>query len=221
MRKRIGQNERLYAVLGLGRFGASLARTLYSMGHEILALDNNEDRVQLLAQDVTHAVEVDITDESALRALGLRNVDVAIVSVGEIQPSILATLIVKDLGVPCVWAKAVSDVHGKVLEKLGVDRVVYPERDMGIRVAHSLVSGNMIDYIELAPGFSIVEVVAKQDFVGRSLKQIDLRAKYGIDIIAIRSGSDIKVVPGADYIIMPEDILVAMGPDTKLEKLNE
>lgn len=221
MLKRRREGEKLYAVLGLGRFGSSLARGLHSMGYEVLALDNREDRVQSLAQDVTHAVEVDITDERALRSLGLRNADVAIVSVGDLQPSILATLILKDFGVPCVWAKAVSEVHGKVLEKLGVDRVVYPERDMGLRVAHSLISGNLIDYIELVPGFSIVEVMARSDFVGRSLKQIDLRAKYGINIIAVRRGSDIEIVPGADFVIRAQDILVAMGSDSKLEKLNE
>ncbi len=219
--KRKSRHARQFAIIGLGRFGSSLARTLFSMGNEVLAVDYNSERIQEMANLVTHAVQADGTDENAMRSLGIRNADVVVVSIGDLQPSILATLIMKELGVRYIVAKAVSEVHGKVLEKLGADRVVYPERDMGNRVAHNLVSGNLIDYIELAPNYSIVEVVAKAEFANRTLKAIDLRAKYGINIIAVKRGSEIVVVPGADYCIERGDVLVAMGAADKLEQLEE
>ncbi len=219
--KRRARNARQFAVIGLGRFGFSLARTLYSMGNEVLAVDLDEERIQDMSKFVTHSVQADGTDENVMRNLGIRNVDVAIVSIGDLQPSILATLIMKELGVKYIVAKAVSEVHGKVLEKLGANRVVYPERDMGNRVAHNLVSGNLIDYIELAPNYSIIEVVAKDDFADKTLRDIDLRAKYGINVIAVKRRSKIDVVPGADFCIARGDILVAMGPDDKLEQLEE
>ncbi len=219
--KKRSRRTKLFAVIGLGRFGSSLARTLYSMGYEVLAVDLNEDRVQEMAKFVTHSVQADGTDENAMRSMGIRNVDVAIVSIGILQPSILTTVIMKELSVKYIVAKAVSEVHGKVLEKLGADRVVYPERDMGNRLAHNLMSGNLIDYIELAPNYAIVEVIAKEAFTGKTLKEIDLRAKYGINVIAVKRGNKIDVVPGADFIIKSKDILVAMGADDKLEQIEE
>lgn len=219
--KRKTRNAKQFAVIGLGRFGSSLARTLYSMGYEVLAVDLDEERVQDMANYVTHCVQADGTDENSMRSLGIRNVDVAIVSIGILQPSILSTLIMQELGVKHIVAKAVSEVHGKVLEKLGADRVVYPERDMGNRVAHNLVSGNLIDYIELAPNYSLVEVLAKGSFAGKTLKSIDLRVKYGINVIAVKRDGKIDVVPGGDFRIERGDILVAMGADDKLEQLEE
>lgn len=210
-----------FAVIGLGRFGSSLATTLSAMGNEVLAIDQSEEVIQEMANYVTHAVQADATDETAMRSLGIRNVDVAIVSIGDLQPSILATLIVKDLGIPFIVCKAVSEVHGKVLGKLGADQIVFPERDMGSRVAHNLVSGNIIDYIELSPDYSIVEVIAKEEFLDKSLKKIDLRAKYGINVIAVKRGDEIHAAPGADFTIREGDIFIAMGPDAKLEMLEE
>lgn len=206
-------------MIGLGRFGASVAATLYKHGQEVLAVDSSEERVQEMAHQVTHAVQADATDEQAMRAVGIRNVDVVVVAIGETEASILATSVVKSLGVPLVVAKALSDLHGRVLERVGADRVVYPERDMGVRVAHNLVSGNLIDYIELAPGYSIVEVAAKEPFVGRSLRELDFRAKYGITILAIRRGDRVLVSPSPDSGIEPGDVLVAMGEDERLEEL--
>lgn len=217
-RRRAGGKQ--FAVIGLGRFGSSVARTLYELGHEVLAIDASEERVQAMVNSVTHVVQGDATDENALRALGIRNVDVAVVAIGDLQASILATVILKELGVRTILAKAVSQLHGKVLERVGADRIVYPERDMGVRAAHNLVSGNLIDYIELSPGFSIVEVIAKESFAGRTLQQLDLRAKYGISIVAIKRGEQVLVGPGADDVIQEGDILVAMGEDEKLERLD-
>ncbi len=209
-----------FAVIGLGRFGSSVATNLVQMGHEVLAIDLNEARVREMADEVTHAVEANANDEEALKALGIRNFDVVIVSIGQdMQASILCVLILKELGVKLIVAKATSEAHGKVLEKVGADRVVYPERDMGARVAHNLVAPNLLDYIELAPGYSIVEVLAKPEFYGQSLQELGFRAKYGIIITAIKRGKQVIIAPGADDVIGEGDILVAIGEDTKLDKL--
>ncbi len=219
--KRKPKIPKTFAVLGLGRFGSSLARTLYEMGYEVLGVDRDEESVQNMADYLTQVVQANATDENAMRSLGIRNVDVCVVSIGELQTSVLATMLVKELGVPQVVCKAISDVHGKVLTKLGADRVVYPERDMGHRMAHNLTSGNIIDYIELAPGYSIIEATVTSDYVGQTLRQVDLRAKYGINIIAVRRGEKVEVVPGAGFVFEEGDILVAMGKDEKLERLGE
>ncbi|MEW6045791.1 MAG: TrkA family potassium uptake protein [Bacillota bacterium] len=216
MRRR---RARQFAVIGLGAFGSSVAATLYKLGQEVLAIDASEAQVQEMAPFVTHAVQADATDEQAMKALGIRNFDVAVVAIGDIESSILATSVVKGLGVPYVVARAFSELHGRVLERVGADRVVYPERDMGVRVAHNLLSGNLIDYVELMPGYRIVEVVAKEPFVGRTLKTLDFRAKYGINILAIRRGSEVIAAPGADTVIERNDVLVAMGEDERLEEL--
>ncbi|MBO8126844.1 MAG: TrkA family potassium uptake protein [Firmicutes bacterium] len=209
-----------FAVIGLGRFGASVATNLVRMGHEVLAIDSNEARVREMADQVTHAVEANANDEEALKALGIRNFDVVIVSIGQdIQASIWCCLILKELGVKYIVAKAINELHGKVLQKVGADRVVFPERDMGARVAHNLVAANLLDYIELAPGFSIVEVVAKPEFYGKSLRDLGFRAKYGIIITAIKRGKKVLIAPGADDVIQEGDVLVAIGEDRQLEKM--
>lgn len=211
-----------YAVIGLGRFGSSVAKTLSDLGHEVLAIDIDEERVQQVEGFVTHAVQADATDENAMRSLGIRNVDVAIVSIGQdLEASILATLILKDLGIGYVVCKALSELHGKVLERVGADRVVYPERDMGVRVAHNLVSSSLIDYIELSPDYSIAEIVARPEFAGKTLRELNLRAKYdyAINIIAIRSGDAVRISPRADDKIHENDILVVMGSNEAIKKL--
>ena len=216
MRRR---RSRQFVVIGLGAFGSSVAATLYQLGQEVLAIDTSEERVQEMAPLVTHAVQADATDEQAMKALGIRNFDVAVVAIGDIEASILATSLVKGLGVQYVVARAMSELHARVLERVGADRVVHPERDMGVRMAHILLSGNLIDYVELMPGYSIVEVVAREPFVGKTLRELELRARYGINILAIRRGSRVLAVPGADTVIEPGDILLAMGEDERLEEL--
>lgn len=206
-------------MLGLGRFGSSVVKTLAEMGYEVLAVDIDEERVAALASLATHSVQADTTDESAMMAIGVRNFDVAVVSIGDLQASILTTVILRELGVKQVVAKAVSELHGRVLARVGADQVVFPERDMGTRVAHNLVSGNLVDFLELAPGVSIIEAVAKRGFVGKSLKELDFRARFGINILAIRKADSINLAPGADDVIEKGDILVAMGHDDALEAL--
>lgn len=209
-----------FIVVGLGRFGSSVARTLSDNEYNVLAIDTDEERVQIIANEVTHAVEADATDEDALRTLGVRNFDVAIVSIGDnIHANILATLILKELGVPYVVVKAQDTLHGKVLSKVGADRVVYPERDMGVRIAHNLISSNVLDYIEFAPEYSIVEIIAARDMVGKSLAQLEFRSKFGVNVMAIKRGKELNITPGANDKILEGDVLIVMGRNEDLDKL--
>lgn len=208
-----------YAVIGLGRFGASVARTLYEFGYDVMAIDSSEERIQENINHVTHAVQADTTDEEALRALGIRNFDVVVVAIGQdIQASILTTLILKDLGVEKIVVKAQNELHGKVLYKIGADKVVFPERDMGLRVAHHLISPNILDFIELAEDYSIVEIIASDFMVGKNLRQLDVRANYGCNVMAIKSGGQVNVAPNAEDQIKKDDVLVVIGQNDDLQK---
>ncbi len=211
-----------FVVIGCGRFGSSVAKTLYKMGNDVLAIDGNEEIVQSISEEVTHAVQADATDEHALRSLGIRNFDVAVITIGSnIQSSIMATLIAKELGVKYVVSKAQNELHAKVLYKIGADRVVFPERDMGIRVAHNLVASNILDYIELAPDYSIMEISALLEWEGKSLIDLDIRSKYGINVMAIKHGDKINVSPKANDVIDKGDILVVIGHNDDLKKLEQ
>ncbi len=209
-----------FAVIGLGRFGRSVALTLAEMGCEVLGVDLREDVVTDLGDSLTHVVQGDATDEDVLKSLGLRNFDVVVVGIGQdIQASILVTLMVKELGVRYVVAKAQTEAHGKVLSRVGADRVVFPERDMGARVAHNLVSNNVLDQIELSPDHTIVEIVAGDKFSCKTLRQLDLRARYGVNVMAVRKGDRVIVSPKADESIDPEDILVVIGRDDSIRRM--
>lgn len=211
-----------FAVIGLGRFGTSIAKTLSKIGYDVLAVDANEEKVNDIKDDVTYAVQVDAMDEQALMALGIRNFDVVIVAIGQdFQSSILVTVMLKDMGVKKVVAKAVTELHGKVLEKIGADSVIFPERDMGEKVAHALVSKNIIDQINLSPDYSIVEMIAPEIFIGLTLEKADIRVKHGATVLAIRRGNDVIISPGAKHVINSGDILVVMGREDKLRILEE
>ncbi|MDF2547443.1 MAG: potassium transporter Trk [Anaerosolibacter sp.] len=211
-----------FAVIGCGRFGSSVARTLYGVGHDVLAIDQDEDVIKELADAVTHAVQMDAIDESSLKSLGIRNYDVAVIAIGsDIQSSILITLLAKELGVKYVVAKAQNELHAKILYKTGADRVVLPEREMGVRVAHNLVSSNIIDYIELAPDYSIVEITPLKEWVGKSLKDINIRVKYGVNIMAIKQKSEINISPSAQDVIYQEDVIVVVGHNNDIQKIEK
>ena len=213
-------SKKQFVVIGLGRFGSSIATTLYSLGNDVLVIDKNEDLIQDIASEVTHAVQADATDENALKALGIRNFDVAIISIGgDIQSSVMATLIVRELGVKYIIAKGNGELHAKVLYKIGADRVVLPEKDMGVRVAHNIISSSILDYIELSSDYSIMEVKAFKDWVGKDLKSLDLRKKYGINVIAIKTGEKINLNPAADDIVCKENVIVAIGSAEALNSL--
>lgn len=211
---------RQFLVVGLGRFGLSLAKTLYNLGHDVMGIDVNEEIIQNIADNITHAVQGDATDENTLKALGVRNFDVAIVSIGDdIQASILVTIMLKEMGIKYVVAKAQNQLHGKVLYKIGADRVVFPERDMGVRVAHNLVSSNILDYIELSPEYSIVEIAAIPAWFDKSLRQLNMRAKYGLNVIAIKRNDNVIISPHADDVVLKNDVLVLVGHKGDIEKL--
>ncbi|GLI18215.1 potassium transporter Trk [Tepidanaerobacter syntrophicus] len=211
-----------FVVIGLGRFGFSLAKTLYELGHDVLGIDNDEEIVQSVAESITHAVKADATDENALKALGVRNFDVAVVSIGnDIQSSILVTLILKEMGIKYVVAKANSELHGRVLKKIGADRIVFPERDMGIRVAHNLTLSNILDYIELSPEYSIIEISALPAWHDKSLRQLNMRTKYGLNVIAIKRNGNIIISPNGDDMILRGDILAVVGHKDDIENIEK
>lgn len=214
-----------FVVIGLGRFGSSVAKTLNQKGCEVLAIDNDYETVQAFSNEVTHVVQADATDKDSLRSVGVNNFDAAVVSIGENKhANILATLILKELGVEYVVSKAQDSLHAKLLDKVGSDKIVHPERDMGIRVANNLVSANVLDYMELAPNYSITELIAGDELVNKNLKDLKLREKYGVNVIAIMSESfteEINLSPQADYEINEGDILVVIGHDDNLNRLRK
>lgn len=212
--------KKQFAVIGLGRFGTSVALTLQQLGHDVLAIDSDEDQVQKISEQVTHVVQADTTDENSLNALGLRNFDAVVVAIGEdVQANVATTLLLKEMGIPFIIAKARNALHGKMLEKIGADRVVYPERDMGQRVAHSLISSNVLDYIELSPNLSLVEVTVPKAFLGRTLQQANMRALYGINVVAIKRFDKLIVPPEPTELIQESDILIVIGATEGLHKL--
>lgn len=211
-----------FMVIGCGRFGTSIATTLFKLGHEVLAIDVDEERIQDIADEVTYAVQADVADENVLMELGIGNFDVVVVSIGSnYQASIMATLIAKELGVKKVIAKAHDSLHGRVLTKIGADKIIYPERDMGIRVAHNLVSSNILDFIELSPDYSILEINALEQWVNKTLKELRLPASFGINVMAIKRDKDINVSPYADDIILKGDVLVVIGNTLDIEKIEQ
>jgi trk system potassium uptake protein TrkA len=211
-----------FVVIGCGRFGSSVAKTLCKLGYDVLAIDKDPDKVQEIAEFVTHAVQADANDENALRTIGIRNFDVAVVTIGsDIQASIMGTLLVQELGIKKVIAKAQNELHAKVLYKIGAHKVIFPERDMGIRVAHNLVSSNILDVIEFAPDYSIIEVVAKEEWTDKSLKELKLPNEFGVSVMAIKSGDDLNISPYAEDIIRRGDTLIVIGDNSSLKKLEQ
>lgn len=211
-----------FVIIGCGRFGHSVAKTLYENGHEVLALDINEEKIQEISDDVTHAIEVDGTDESALKSIGIGNFDTAVISIGsDIKASIMATLIAKEEGIDTVVAKAQDNVHAKVLYKIGADRVIFPERDMGIRVANTLVTSNVLDYIELSKGCNIVEIEAFKSWENKSLKELRLSNRFGINVIAIKHEDGMNISPYAEDVVREGDIIIYIGDNESFRKLDD
>ncbi|MCR4399745.1 MAG: TrkA family potassium uptake protein [Syntrophomonadaceae bacterium] len=209
--------KRQFAVIGLGRFGSAVALTLADMGYQVMGIDRNEELVENIKDAITYAVTADIHDEKMLEALGIRNMDVVVVAIGnDLQASILVTLMLKQAGIPYVVVKAVNDLHGKVLERVGADKIVYPERDMGIRLAHYLGRANILDFIEISEEYSLVETRVPSKLAGSTLKETDLRARYGITVLAIKRGAQILVSPSANDRLQSEDVLILLGRTTAL-----
>lgn len=214
--------KRQFVVIGCGRFGTSVAMKLNELGCEVMVVDNNEETIQEISEYVTHAVQADATDENTIRSLGIRNFDVAVVTIGsDIQSSILITLMCKELGVKHVVAKAQNELHAKVLYKIGADRVVFPEREMGIRIAKNLVYDNILDYVELDPRYGIAEIYAPEEWVGRTLKELELRNNYHINVLGIKRGSDLDVQFDPEDEITEGTVLVVIGGNTDINKLEK
>ena len=212
--------DKQFVVIGCGRFGQSVAIKLAELGAEVMVVDDNEEIIQSIADKVTYAVQADATDENAIKALGIRNFDVAIVTIGsDIQSSILVTLMVKELGVKQIVAKAQNPSHAKVLYKIGANRVVFPEKEMGIKIAKSLMSSNVLDLIDLAPDYSILEIKMKSEWIGKSLVDINMRRMYSISVIAVKKGDEIDINVEPDRILLKDDVLVVVGSNKDLERL--
>ena len=213
---------KFYVVIGLGRFGSALARQLCKLGAEVLALDVKGDLVQQVANDVTHAVVGDAQDKEVLRALGVRNMDCAVIAIGDnLAASVLITMNLKELGVPYVVCKAHDETHRKVLEKLGANRVIIPEYEYAQRLARTLNSHNVLDYIELSEDFGILDVPAPKTWIGKTLRELNVRAKLGVNIIAVENDGKTNVSPTADYAVREGDTLVVLGDNVALEKVQK
>jgi len=224
-----------YAVIGLGRFGASVAKTLAEKGQQVLAIDLKEDIVQELAEYVTNAVCIDATEEKALKNVGIQSADVVIVSIGKsIEASILVTLALKDLGIPKIIAKAVSETQGKVLEKIGVDEIIFPERDMGEKLANKLISPEVVEEINLSPEYSLFEITTPQEFINKTLKDLEIRARHSINIIAIKrkihlTGKKaqskpselLNILPKGEDTLMENDTLLILAPYEAIDKMKK
>ncbi|OOB78166.1 MAG: potassium transporter Trk [Epulopiscium sp. Nuni2H_MBin001] len=209
-----------FVICGIGRFGRSLAVELAEGGYEVMVVDQSEERIQEISSIVTHAVQADTTDVDIMKSLGIRNFDVAIVSIGkDIQSSIMTTLLLKELGIPYVIAKAKSELHERVLRKIGADRVIQPELEMGRRIATNLISGNILEHIQLSSEYSIIEIPILNEWKNKSIVQIDLRNKYGINVIAIQRQGKIEISPRPDFVFMEGDVLIVVGSNIRLKTL--
>ena len=215
--------KRQVVVIGLGRFGSSVVRSLYNLGHDVLAIDNDESRVQQIMGQSTYALTGDATDESVLRELGIPDYDAAVVAIGSaVVPSIMASVLLKTLEVPYIVSRAYNDLHGNTLERIGVDKVIHAESEMGVRLAHSLFNPNVQEYLEVTPNFGISKMRIPNRFVNMSLKELgfsNARDKYGLAVLAIRRRSDITLNPDGDDRLQAGDTLVLAGRDELLDSL--
>ena len=213
---------RSYIVIGLGRFGTEAAKRLHELGCEVLVIDRKSEFVQQISDNVTQAVVGDARDKGVLRALGAADFDCAIVAIGgSLGDSVLATMNLKELGVPYVVCKAHDETHRQVLLKLGADKVVIPEQEQANRLARNLSSPNVLDYIELSDDFGIIEVPAPTAWISKSLKDLNVRAKLGVNIIAVKQGDQINVSPSTDYEISPGDVMVVLGDTNALNAVQK
>ena len=215
--------KRQVAVIGLGRFGSSVVRSLYNLGHDVLAIDDDESRVQQIVGQATYALTGDATDESVLRELGIPDYDAAVVAIGSaVVPSIMASVLLKTLEVPYIVSRAYNELHGNTLERIGVDKVIYAESEMGVRLAHSLFNPNIQEYLEVTPNFGISKMRIPSRFVNMSLNELgfsNARDKYGLAVLAIRRRSDITLNPDGDDRLQAGDTLVLAGKDDLLDRL--
>ncbi len=211
-----------YVVIGMGRFGAEVARRLSELGCEVLAVDSRSELIQPLSDVVTQAVVADATDKEVLRALGVKDFDCAVVAIGgNLANSVLATMNLKELGVRHIVCKAHDETHRQVLIKLGADQVVIPEHENALRLARSLSSFNVLDYIELSDDYGIIDVPAPHSWMGKTLRQLNVRAQLGVNILAVKQDGKINVSPAADYVVSQGDVMVVLGDTAALKAVQK
>ncbi|MFO7611271.1 MAG: TrkA family potassium uptake protein [Clostridia bacterium] len=209
-----------YLVLGLGRFGMAFAKTMSDLGHDVLGVDQNPQVVQDVSDELAHVISSEISNEDFLKSIGVSNFDACVVAIGsDLQSSILTTALLKELGAKYIISKAQNDLHAKVLMTVGANRVIFPERDMAIRVANNLASHNIIDSIQLSGDHSIMETNIPERWIGRTITELGIRAKYRVNILAVRKGDDLNISPGADYIFKDGDVVSIMGKNKDLKDL--
>lgn len=210
-----------FFVAGLGRFGKSVAITLEKMGYDVMAMDSDEEVVQDLSDTLGYVVCGDCSDEKNLISMGAGNADIAVVSVGDLSASLMTTLLLKEMGVKKIVVKALGEVHGKMLQKIGADKIIYSEKEMGIRVAHNLISPGIVDYIEMENNITIVSIHVPADWVGKNLIEIDVRRKYNINVAAIKRDGEMMVNPRPDMKLEAKDMVVILGDNESVKKVAE
>ncbi len=209
-----------YVVFGIGRFGSALCKSLSEMGHEVLAVDSEEEHIRSITPYVTQALQMDATDEEALHSLGVRNFDAVVVSIGDnLRDSIMVTLLCKDLGAKYLVAKATDEVHARMLKKMGADRVVFPERDMGVRVAKTLVSPRLLDLINLTGDYMMADIAVPASWIGHSLKELDIRKRYNVSVLVVHRDADVMMNLTADTQFLKGDDLLIMGHRSDIERI--
>ena len=211
-----------YVVFGLGAFGYSLAETLGDSGYEVMVVDKRNDPIQTISDKVTYAVKADVTEPGVLESLDICQFDVVVVAfTQDMNASIMAAMYDKESGIPKVVAKAVTDIHGTILQKIGVDEVIFPEREMGVRVAQNLIAGGVVDILELSDEFSLVEIHVPASWAGHSLRSLDVRGKYNLNVIAIKDGEEVVMNLDPDQVLSEQQMLVVMGDNASLDQLLE
>ena len=208
-----------FLVAGLGLFGTSVAVTLQGLGYEVYALDNDESLVQDLSSQLTYVVSGDASDRKTLQALPLEDIDVAVVAIGNVERNMMTTMLLKELGIKQVVSKAINNLHGAMLSKIGADKVVYAERDMGERVAHNLISAGVMDYIELSSEISVMSLPIPTEFIGKNLIEADLRRRYDVNVVAIKREGRTLVNPKAQEVFQPDDEIVVLGTHEGVKRM--
>lgn len=211
-----------FVVIGLGRFGTAVAEELYALGHEVLAIDREEACAQRVSELVTHTIIADAKDESVLQSIGVRNFDGVIICMTDIEDSVMIALMLKDMGAKYIIAKSKSKQHSRMLEMIGVDRIVFPEQDMGVRLAQTISSRRALDFIELSPEYAIVELPLPNVWQDKTLAEIGVRKQFGINVLAVRRGEkEIQVSPQAEFLLKHGDVLIVVGKNQNIRKLEK
>ena len=211
-----------FVIFGVGDFGMNVAKTLANSGATVMAVDKEESQLEKIASEVTHTICADATNPEAMKQLGIRNYDGAVVGIGHnLETSALITMQLKEMDVPFIMVKASTDIEGRILTRVGADKVIFPDREMGIRVGNDIINGNYFEAIELSDEYSIVDMAVPRNWVGKTLQQLNVRSKYGISIIGIRGLEELNVNPAADYRLLAQDILIVLGHNTEIQRLRE